>query len=178
VGGRHSPGQAEVSQAAAASTEFTATMDSLLLDEVLQRETLQQAWALVRANKGAPGVDSVTIADFPKLIAEYRDAIHAALRDGSYAPSPVRRVDIPKPGGSTRMQGVPTVLDRIIQQAIVIVLTPILDPTFSESSYGFRPGSSAHQAGNWFNTQTELCHLSPPSGVRLAAAVISSCDVR
>lgn len=146
VSGPHPSELAVVSQAAAASTEFTATMDSLLLDEVLQRETLQQAWAQVRANKGAPGVDGVTIADFPKWFAEHRDAIYAALRDGSYAPSPVRRVDIPKPGGGTRMLGVPTVLDRIIQQAIVIVLTPILDPTFSESSYGFRPGRSAHQA--------------------------------
>ncbi len=144
--GRNPDDSAGVSQAATASTEVISTMDSPLFEEVLRKETLQKAWAKVLANKGAPGVDGVTIADFPKWFRERRDAIIASVRDGSYQPAPVRRVDIPKPGGWTRMLGVPTVLDRVLQQAIMIVLTPILDPTFSESSFGFRPGRSAHEA--------------------------------
>lgn len=134
------------SQAARASTEATKTTDSSLIEEVLHKETLTRAWKQVRANRGAPGVDGVTIEAFPAWYREHGPAVMQALREGRYLPSPVRRVDIPKPGGGTRMLGVPTVLDRLIQQAIVLVLTPILDPTFSPSSYGFRPGRSAHDA--------------------------------
>lgn len=136
----------QVPQAIPASKSHTETTRSSLFDEVLRRETLNRAWKQVRANKGAPGVDGVTIDDFMAWISEHKETVLAALRDGSYHPSPVRRVDIPKPEGGTRMLGVPTVLDRVIQQAIVIVLTPILDPTFSQSSYGFRPKKSAHDA--------------------------------
>lgn len=143
---RHVSGPARVSQAIPASKNHTETTGSSLFDEVLRRETLNRAWAQVRANKGAPGVDGVTIDGFVAWLSEHKEMVLAALRDGSYRPSPVRRVDIPKPGGGTRMLGVPTVLDRVIQQAIVIVLTPILDPTFSQSSYGFRPKKSAHDA--------------------------------
>jgi len=143
---RHVSGPVQASQAAPASKTGTETTGSSLFDEVLRRETLNRAWALVRANKGAPGVDGVTIDGFMAWIGEHKATVLAALRDGSYQPSPVRRVDIPKPGGGTRMLGVPTVLDRVIQQAIVIVLTPVLDPTFSGSSYGFRPKKSAHDA--------------------------------
>jgi group II intron reverse transcriptase/maturase len=143
---RNVSGPVEVSQAVPASRNDTETTGSSLFDEVLRRETLNRAWAQVRANKGAPGVDGVTIDEFVAWMHEHRERVLAALRDGSYQPSPVRRKDIPKAGGGTRMLGVPTVLDRVIQQAIVIVLTPILDPTFSQSSFGFRPRKSAHDA--------------------------------
>lgn len=145
-GDRQSPGPSVVPQAGPASNETTETADSPLLQEVLRMSTLEQAWRQVRSNKGAPGADGVTIADFPDWFQANRSAIMASLRDGSYEPSPVRRKDIDKPGGGTRMLGIPTVLDRVIQQAIVIVLTPIIDPTFSESSYGFRPGRSGRDA--------------------------------
>ena len=143
---RHASGPDGASQAVPASRNDTETTGSSLFDEVLRRETLNRAWAQVRANKGAPGVDGVTIDDFVAWMHEHKETVLAALRDGSYQPSPVRRKDIPKAGGGTRMLGVPTVLDRVIQQAIVIVLTPILDPTFSRSSFGFRPKKSAHDA--------------------------------
>ncbi len=143
---RNVSGPDGVSQAVSALKSCTETTGSSLFDEVLRRETLNRAWMQVRANKGALGVDGVTIDDFLAWMREHKESVLAALRDGSYRPSPVRRVDIPKPGGGTRMLGVPTVLDRVIQQAIVIVLTPILDPTFSSSSYGFRPKKSAHDA--------------------------------
>lgn len=143
---RNVSGPERVPQAIPASKSRTETTGSSLFDEVLRRETLNRAWNQVRVNKGASGVDGVTIDGFLAWIREHKETVLAALRDGSYRPSPVRRVDIPKPGGGTRMLGVPTVLDRVIQQAIVIVLTPILDPTFSQSSYGFRPKKSAHDA--------------------------------
>ncbi len=143
---RNSFGPSEASQAARASTEATTTASTSLMDEVLHKETLTRAWKQVRANQGAPGVDGITIEQFLAWYREHGAAVMQALREGRYQPSPVRRVDIPKPGGGTRMLGVPTVLDRLIQQAIVLVLTPILDPTFSPSSYGFRPGRSAHDA--------------------------------
>jgi len=144
--GRNSFEPSRASQAARASRETTTTAGTSLMDEVLHQETLTRAWKQVRANQGAPGVDGITIDAFPAWYREHGSAVMQALREGRYQPSPVRRVDIPKPGGGTRMLGVPTVLDRLIQQAIVLVLTPILDPTFSPSSYGFRPGRSAHDA--------------------------------
>lgn len=144
---RNSFEPSEASQAARGLTEVTTTASTSLMDEVVHKETLTRAWKQVRANQGAPGVDGVTIAQFPAWYREHGSAVMQALREGRYQPSPVRRVDIPKPGGGgTRMLGVPTVLDRLIQQAIVLVLTPILDPTFSPSGYGFRPGRSAHDA--------------------------------
>lgn len=117
-----------------------------LLAKAIRRETLRMAWKQIRANRGGPGVDGVTVESFPVWMAERREQTLAALATGTYEPSPVLRVEIPKPGGGRRVLGVPTVLDRVIQQAIVIVLTPILDPTFSESSFGYRPGLSAHGA--------------------------------
>jgi len=144
--GRNPHGPCEASQAIPASTEATTTAGPSLMEEVLHKETLTRAWKQVRANQGAPGVDGITVEQFPAWYREHGPAVMQALREGRYRPSPVRRVDIPKPDGGTRMLGVPTVLDRLIQQAIVLVLTPILDPTFSPSSYGFRPGRSAHDA--------------------------------
>ena len=117
-----------------------------LLEEVLTSDNLAQAWKRVKANKGAPGIDGMTIEDFPDHARAHWPANRQQIKDGRYQPQAVRRVEIPKPGGGKRMLGIPTVMDRVIQQAIAQVLTPIFDPTFSESSFGFRPGRNAHQA--------------------------------
>jgi RNA-directed DNA polymerase len=116
------------------------------MEEVCQPDNLNQAYRRVKANQGAPGVDGMTIDDLPNWIAAHKQEFIAALLDGSYRPQPVRGVQIPKPGGGVRQLGIPTVVDRLVQQAILQVLEPLLDPTFSASSYGFRPGRSAHQA--------------------------------
>lgn len=117
-----------------------------LLQRVVCERVWSAAWQQVRRNGGAPGVDGMRVDAFEKWNAEHGDRVRRELLGGTYEPQPVRRVEIPKPGGGVRLLGVPTVLDRVIQQALVIVLTPILDPTFSESSHGFRPGCSAHGA--------------------------------
>ena len=118
-----------------------------LMGWVVDRNNLRRAWQQVKANRGAPGVDGMTVDDFPAFAREHWPAIRQALLDGTYSPRPVRRVEIPKPSGrGVRLLGIPTVLDRLIAQAIQQVLTPIFDPDFSESSFGFRPGRSAHGA--------------------------------
>jgi group II intron reverse transcriptase/maturase len=117
-----------------------------LMDQVLDRENFDRAVLQVVANGGAPGVDGMSVAELPKFVEEHWKEIYDELRAGRYFPSPVRRVTIPKPDGGERNLGVPTVLDRAVQQAIAQVLTPIFEPTFSQSSFGFRPGRSAHQA--------------------------------
>ena len=118
----------------------------VLLGKVLSPENMAQAWKGVRANKGAAGVDGVSIEDFPEFIHQHWESIRSKLENGGYQPSPVRRVLIPKDKGKFRTLGIPTVLDRVIQQAIAQVLGALYDPTFSEHSYGFRPNRSAHQA--------------------------------
>ena len=100
----------------------------------------------MKANKGAPGIDGMTIEDFPAFAREHWPRIATAIREGSYRPAPVKRVWIPKPDGSKRPLGIPTVLDRVIQQAIAQMLGPLFEVGFSEYSYGYRPGRSAHQA--------------------------------
>jgi RNA-directed DNA polymerase len=105
-----------------------------------------KAWERVKANKGAPGIDNMPIDDFMVYAREHWDAIRVSLLAGTYQPLPVKRVEIPKATGGTRPLGIPTVLDRLIQQAIAQVLQPMFDPHFSESSFGFRPGRSAHDA--------------------------------
>jgi len=117
-----------------------------LLEEVFSFGNLASAWKQVRANKGAPGIDGVTIDEFPGRTRDHWQEILQSLLDGTYHPNPVKRVEIPKDSGGTRPLGIPTVLDRLIQQAIAQILTPIFDPGFSESSFGFRPGRSAHDA--------------------------------
>jgi RNA-directed DNA polymerase len=117
-----------------------------LLERILATENMELAWKRVRANKGAPGVDGITIDDFPDRFRPLWGDIRASLVTGSYLPKPVLRVEIPKPTGGFRPLGIPTVLDRLIQQSIAQILTPIFDPYFSESSFGFRPNRSAHQA--------------------------------
>jgi len=117
-----------------------------LLERVLSRDNVQKAWKRVKANKGVPGIDRMSIDDFPEFVRANWDRIRDSLMAGTYQPSPVKRVEIPKPTGGTRPLGIPTVLDRVIQQAMYQVMMPIFDPDFSEFSYGFRPGRSAHGA--------------------------------
>ena len=119
-----------------------------LYDRVLRRDVLRRAWEEVRANRGAPGADAITIADIETAgVEEFLDQLQAALRDGTYRPQPVRRVWIPKPGSSKqRPLGVASVRDRVVQSALRIVLEPILEADFLPCSFGFRPKRSAHQA--------------------------------
>jgi len=117
-----------------------------LLTQVLSRENMAAAWKRVKANKGSAGVDGLTIDETPEFLKTHWPSIRAELLSGTYRPQAVRRVEIPKPTGGMRELGIPTVLDRLIQQALLQVLQPMIDPTFSEFSYGFRPGRSAHDA--------------------------------
>jgi len=146
AGSRHEPGT--VRQTTAAAVETIGPQTEKLMEEVLHRENLLTALKRVVSNKGAPGVDGVTVDDLPDHLRREWPAIREQLLADTYAPSPVRRKDIPKPGQGkgTRMLGIPTVLDRLIQQAILQVVGPIFDPEFSDHSFGFRPGRSAHQA--------------------------------
>ena len=134
-----------------------------LFEQVLEPENLQAAWKQVKANKGAPGIDGMTIEEFPRFIREHWDSIQTKLRDGSYRPSPVKRIEIPKPDGTKRPLGIPTVLDRVIQQALAQVLTPLFEPIFSDCSHGFRPGRSAHGAVEQWQRESEKkgkrCHV-------------------
>lgn len=120
--------------------------DANLLERILSRPNMLKAWERVKANKGAPGMDNMPIADFMAFAREHWEEIRASLLAGTYQPLPVKRVEIPKATGGTRPLGIPTVLDRLIQQAVAQVLLPIFDPDFSEASFGFRPGRSAHNA--------------------------------
>jgi RNA-directed DNA polymerase len=117
-----------------------------LLEAALTRQNLQTAWKRVKANKGAAGVDGLDIEQTAELLRTNWTEIRHELLQGCYRPSPVRKVMIPKPDGSQRELGIPTVLDRLIQQALLQVLQPLIDPTFSEHSHGFRPGRRAHDA--------------------------------
>src|ERR1700722_13935936 len=117
------------------------------MEEVCERWDLNQALKRVKSNKGAPGVDGMTVHALPAFLREHWPSIRATLLSGTYKPQPVRRVELPKPdGGGVRKLGIPSVLDRFVQQAVLQVLQKRWDPTFSDSSYGFRPGRSAHQA--------------------------------
>ena len=117
-----------------------------LFERVLQRDNILNAWQRVRANKGAAGIDGMTINEFPAWAKQHWKTTVTDLNTGRYQPSPVRRVEIDKPDGGTRQLGIPTVVDRVIQQAIAQVLTPIFDPGFSNNSFGFRPRRNGQQA--------------------------------
>lgn len=117
-----------------------------LLEEILHRDNLNAAYLRVKKNAGAPGIDKMTVEEMLPYLKEYKEELLASIRGGWYKPKPVRRVEIPKPDGGKRNLGVPTVIDRMIQQAIAQVLEAIFEPLFSENSYGFRPGRNAHQA--------------------------------
>jgi RNA-directed DNA polymerase len=117
-----------------------------MIEEILAPENLAQAWQRVKANKGSAGIDGMTVEAFPAFAREHWPRIAMAIREGNYRPAPVRRVWIPKPDGSKRPLGIPTVLDRMIQQAIAQVLGPLFEVDFSNHSHGYRPGRSAHKA--------------------------------
>ncbi|MCA1678728.1 MAG: group II intron reverse transcriptase/maturase, partial [Actinobacteria bacterium] len=118
-----------------------------LIGQVYDRRNLRRAWERVRKNKGAGGVDGVTIARFEENLDRYLDVLHRQLKEGRYRPRPVKRVEIDKPGtNKKRPLGIPTIMDRVCQQALVQVLEPIFEPTFREASFGYRPGRSAHLA--------------------------------
>ena len=117
-----------------------------MMEAVVAKANMELAWKRVRANRGAPGPDGITLAELPKWLAPRWPTVRQQLLDGTYRPAPVRRVTIDKPDGGKRQLGIPNVLDRLIQQAISQVLTPVFDPGFSESSHGFRPKRSAHGA--------------------------------
>jgi len=116
------------------------------MEAVVERGNAQAALKRVQQNQGSPGSDGMTVADLPGHLREHWPTIKAQLLAGTYQPQPVKRQPIPKPGGGVRELGIPCVLDRFVQQAILQVLQPRFDPTFSEHSYGFRPGRRAHDA--------------------------------
>lgn len=148
------PARGEAPNAAREGSEVcaaTADPDSpaisgLLMDRIVERDNLRKALTQVRRNKGAPGIDAMSVDDLAAHLKEHWPEIRDQLLTGTYTPQPVRRVEIPKASGGMRPLGIPTVLDRLIQQAILQVLQEEWDPTFSAASYGFRPGRSAHQA--------------------------------
>ena len=117
-----------------------------LMERVVEGKNLRQALKRVQRNKGSAGVDGLSVEGLPDYLREHWTEIREQLLTGRYQPSVVKRVEIPKPGGGVRMLGIPTVVDRFIQQAVLQVVQPMIDPTFSESSYGFRPGRGAHDA--------------------------------
>ncbi|HEX9119476.1 MAG TPA: group II intron reverse transcriptase/maturase [Terriglobales bacterium] len=139
-------GREPVSGEASSPRHDTESTGSALLVAALTRENLQQAFKRVRANKGAAGVDGLDIDETARHLFTTWPTLREQLLRGTYRPSPVRRVTIPKPDGGERELGIPTVTDRLIQQALLQVLQPILDPTFSKHSHGFRPGRRAHDA--------------------------------
>ena len=145
-GGRNLPGTgagAEVRAAAAGQTKPEALR---LMEAAVERSNMRCAYERVVKNEGAPGVDGLTVAEFKPWLQAHWTNIRQALLAGEYMPAAVRKVDIPKPQGGVRTLGIPTVLDRLIQQALHQVMQPLFEPEFSESNYGFRPGRNAHQA--------------------------------
>jgi RNA-directed DNA polymerase len=151
----HSVPTGEARQARGEATESFSTVQATkspagtnqLREEVGEGENLKQALQQVKANKGSPGIDGITVEELPGDLKQHGLGIREQLLNGTYKPKPVRRVEIEKPdGGGMRKLGIPCVLDRFIQQAVLQVLQRQWDPTFSEHSYGLRPGRSAHQA--------------------------------
>jgi hypothetical protein len=153
-----------------------------LMDEVVTEENRMRALEAVTRNRGAAGIDRMTTKELEKHLQAHWEKIRAKLLAGSYVPSPVRRVEIPKPSGGKRMLGIPTVQDRLIQQMLLQALTPILEPGFSEQSYGFRPGRKAQDAVQaaqkqppfrrllsratlWFSTKPKLCDRRFPGQI-------------
>mgnify|MGYP000005734464 CR=1 FL=1 len=139
---------AQETEARAARTdiESQAVLVGPSMEAIVERDNLKKALTQVKCNKGAPGIDGMTVDDLAAYLKEHWPAIRVQLLDGTYEPQPVRRVEIPKASGGTRSLGIPTVLDRFVQQLLLQVLQPIFDPAFSEHSHGFRPGRRAHDA--------------------------------
>jgi RNA-directed DNA polymerase len=150
VGGGTAEGTTLARQTPTACGEKAEAEARLLMEEVLRRENVMAAYKRVVANGGAPGVDGMTVEELKGYCREHWPRIREEIRSGTYQPRPVKKVEIPKPGGKgTRMLGIPTVVDRMIQQALLQVLSPIFEPTFSKWSFGFRPGRSALGAVSW-----------------------------
>lgn len=126
--------------------ERSGNRDPRLMERVVERSNVEAALKRVQKNKGSPGIDGMTVQELPAHLAEHWEALRAQLLAGTYQPRPVRRQQIPKNGGGVRELGIPTALDRLIQQCILQVLQPQFDPTFSKHNHGFRPGRSAHDA--------------------------------
>ena len=139
------PREGTESFAAKCETESPAGAEQPM-EEVCGRENCQQALRRVKANRGSPGIDGMKVSELPGYLKQHWPALREQLLSGTYQPHPVRRVEIKKPDGGVRKLGIPTVLDRLIQQAVMQVLQRRWDPTFSEHSHGFRPQRSAHQA--------------------------------
>ena len=141
-----SEGYAGAQSAVQPGNEETAGRSQKLLEAILYRDNLNRAYKRVKANKGAPGVDGMTVEEALSWLKEHGKEMTEAIRSGKYKPTPVRRKEIPKPDGGVRKLGIPTVKDRIVQQAIAQQLMPLYEPKFSEGSYGYRPGRSAQDA--------------------------------
>ena len=139
-------GGVEGTESSVAKRDSESPVSQQLMEEVCEARNLRKALKRVRSNSGSPGVDGMTVEQLPAHLKQHWPQIKQQLLEGTYRPQPVRRVEIPKPGGGVRKLGIPTVLDRFIQQAVMQVLQDIFDPKFSEHSYGFRPGRSAQQA--------------------------------
>jgi RNA-directed DNA polymerase len=128
-----------------------------LYDKVYRKDIIEYAYRLVKANKGAPGIDGITFEAVEEQGAErYLEQIAEELKNKTYKPSPVRRVYIPKPDGSKRPLGIPTIKDRVVQMAVKLVIEPLFEADFQDCSYGFRPGRDAHQAMNEVNLQLKV----------------------
>ncbi|MBB6024821.1 group II intron reverse transcriptase/maturase [Paenibacillus sp. JGP012] len=141
------PGYAGAPSSSSAQTASSSRKaENNLLERMLERDNLRLAYRRVVQNGGAPGVDNVTVANLQAYLKTHWEPVKAELLAGTYRPAPVKRVEIPKPGGGVRMLGIPTVMDRFLQQALLQVMNPIFDAEFSWYSYGFRPGKSAHDA--------------------------------
>ena len=140
------PGGGSETLTAKRRNESPAKNHEQLMEEVCERENCLQAFKRVKSNKGSPGIDGMTVEQLPGHLKEHWPAIREQLLSGTYKPQPVKRVEIPKPDGGVRQLGIPTVLDRMVQQAAMQVLQSRWDAEFSEHSHGFRPGRSAHQA--------------------------------
>lgn len=134
------------SASAAMSKTALGPVSEHLMEQIVDQRNMERAWKNVKANRGAPGPDGVTLDEFFQTFGDQWPAVRQQLLEGTYEPEPARRKSIPKPDGSERQLGIPNVQERLIQQAILQVLTPIFDPDFSESSFGFRPNRSAQQA--------------------------------
>jgi len=145
-GEAHGPRQSGEASTASKGTERSGSDDPLTMERVVERRNAIAALKRVRKNKGSPGIDGMTVEHLPGYLKEHWERLRGELLAGTYQPRPVRRVEIPKKGGGVRMLGIPCALDRFIQQCILQVLQPRFDPTFSEHSYGFRPGRRAHDA--------------------------------
>lgn len=145
------PSRDQSSSANMSQTALSHSSESLM-ESIVDTANMQNAWKKVRSNAGAPGPDGLTIKVFPEHFRKHWPTIRQQLLEGTYQPAPARRKSIPKPDGSERHLGIPNVQDRLIQQAILQVLTPIFDPGFSESSFGFRPKRSAQDAAKQVQT--------------------------